>query len=168
MFTLGLNAAKNTHSIEKKLQIKVVWNRISNRNVRKHICLSPICVELGVCKDQYVWNLIMYRNGKLNLHWGLNAAKNTRSIEKASNKSCSESNFVQKSQWAHMSISPTSGAERLQRSVWLKSYNVQKWEIRFTLGFDTHFREKTTNKSFSESNFVRICLTPSRVSLCFG
>ncbi len=65
MFTLGLNTAKNTHYIEKKLQIKVVQ----------------------------------------------------------------KSNFTQKHQRAHMSISPMSSATGLQRSVCLKSYNVQKWEI---------------------------------------
>ncbi len=45
----------------------------------------------------------MYKNGKVNsvkreskLSLGLNAAKNTDRIKKASNKSCSKLNFVQK------------------------------------------------------------------------
>ncbi len=51
-----------------------------------------------------------------------------------------------------MSISPMSGVRELQRSVYLKSYNVQKWEIRFTLGLNaaknTHYiKKKSQNKS---------------------
>ncbi len=41
---------------------------------------------------------------------GLNAAKNTHYIKKASNKSYSELNFVQKSRWVHVSTSTSSGA----------------------------------------------------------
>ncbi len=68
---------------------------------------------------------------------GLNAAKNTHQIKKASNKSCLKLNFLQKSPRVHMSTSFQSAGRRLQRSVCLKSYNVQKWEIRFTLGLNT-------------------------------
>ncbi len=39
-----------------------------------------------------------------------------------------------------MSISPASGAKGHQRSVCLKSYNVQKWEIRI------HFRAQRCQK----------------------
>ncbi len=42
----------------------------------------------------------------------------------ASNKSCSELNFLQKSQAVHMSVSPMSGARRLQRLPYFKYYNV--------------------------------------------
>ncbi len=63
--------------------------------------------------------------------------------KKTSSKSCSELNFVQRSPPAHMSISPTSGARGSKDQVCLKSYNVQKREIRFTLGLDaaknTHY-----------------------------
>ncbi len=48
--------------------------------------------------------------------------------KKGLNKSCLELNFVQKSPGAHMSIFLTSGAGEHQRSVHLKSYNVQKWK----------------------------------------
>ncbi len=59
---------------------------------------------------------------------GFNAAKKHIASKKASNKSCSELNFIQKSPRAHMLISHMSGAAGLQRSVYLKSYNVQKWK----------------------------------------
>ncbi len=79
--------------------------------------------------------------------------------KKASNKSCSKPNFTQKSSRAHMSISPTSGARGLQRSICLKSYNVQKQEIRFTLRLNTakntYFMKKASNKSCLKSNFAQ-------------
>ncbi len=60
-----------------------------------------------------------------------------------SNKSCSELNFVQKSQRVHMSISVRSGARGLERLPSFKYYNVQKLESRFTLGLigakNTHY-----------------------------
>ncbi len=89
----------------------------------------------------------MYRNGKLDSLWGSMFPKIRITRQKASNKSCLELNFIQKSPRAHMSISPTSGAREFQRSVCLKSYNVQKWEIRFTLGQNaaknTHYMKKS-------------------------
>ncbi len=48
---------------------------------------------------------------------GLNAAKNMCLSRKASNKSWSESHFVQKSLRVHMSISPCSGARELERLI---------------------------------------------------
>ncbi len=88
---------------------------------------------------------------------GLNTAKITHYMKKASNKSCSELNFIQKSPGLHMSISPTSGAIGLQR-VSLKSYYAQKRDIRFTLGLNTEkirvIWKKGSNKSCSELNFV--------------
>ncbi len=90
----------------KKLQIKVVRNRISPKKVLERICLSPPRVELRGSKDQYVWNLIMYRNGKSDSFWGTTLPKIRILWKKASNKSCSKSNFAQKSPRAHMSISP--------------------------------------------------------------
>ncbi len=98
-FTLGLSDAENTQYI-KKLQIKVVRNWILYKKVTERICLSPPRVEPAVSKDQYIWNLIMYKNGKLDSLWGSTMPKICISSKKASNKSCSELNFVQKSQWA--------------------------------------------------------------------
>ncbi len=46
-----------------------------------------------------------------------------------------------------MSISRMSRARRLQRSVCSKSYNVQKWEIRFTLGFNTAKNNKVGHEN---------------------
>ncbi len=60
--------------------------------------------------------------------------------KKASNKSCSKLNFIQKSLRAHTSIYRTSEAAGLQRSVYLKSYNVHKWKSppTSTPGWDVH------------------------------
>ncbi len=74
--------------------------------------------------------------------------------KKGSSKSCLELNFARKSLRAHMSISPMSGARGLQRSVCLKFYKVQKWEIRFTLGLsDASLHQNIFQKFVRSSKF---------------
>ncbi len=53
--------------------------------------------------------------------------------KKGSSKSFLELNSLQKSHWAHMSISPWRGDRQLERFIWLKYYNVQKRQIIITL-----------------------------------
>ncbi len=75
---------------------------------------------------------------------------------------------------AHTSTSSCSGARGLQRSVCLKSYNVQKRVITFTLGLNTakntHYMKKASGKvvrnwlSYKKVN-VRVCLSPPVVEL---
>ncbi len=52
-----------------------------------------------------------------------------------------------KSQWACMSVTHQSEARGLERLMWLKYYNVQKWQITFTLGLNaaknTTYMEKS-------------------------
>ncbi len=66
-------------------------------------------------------------------------------------------NFLQKNQWAHMSISPGSGASGLQGLPCLKHFNVLQWESRFALQLNaaktTEYIKKTSNKNYSELNF---------------
>ncbi len=59
------------------------------------------------------------------------------SPKKASNKSYSELNFVQKSLRAHVSISLQSGARGLKGLIWLKYYIVLNRQITFNLGLNT-------------------------------
>ncbi len=82
---------------------RILWKKASNKSysksnlakkVRERICLSPPRVELEGSKDQYVWNLIMYRNGKLDSLWGSTLPKIHFLWKKASDKSCSKSNFA--------------------------------------------------------------------------
>ncbi len=78
----------------------------------------------------------------------------------ASNKSCLELNFVQKSLREHMSIFLMSGVRGLQRSVCLKSYNVQKHKKIHSLWGSTMPKiriiwKKASNKSCSVLNFVQ-------------
>ncbi len=68
--------------------------------------------------------------------------------KKASNKSCSELNFVQKSPWAHMSISHRSRAWELERLIWLKYYIVLKRQITFNLRLNTAKNTHHLKKSF--------------------
>ncbi len=70
---------------------------------------------------------------------GLDAGKNTYYIINASTKSGRELNSIQKSKWAHMSISLQSGARRFQRLICFKYFIVQKWESRFSLELATTF-----------------------------
>ncbi len=44
--TLGLNAAKNSDYMKKKLELKVVENSIPYKKLRRHTCLFPLNVEL--------------------------------------------------------------------------------------------------------------------------
>ncbi len=68
--------------------------------------------------------------------------------KKASNKSCSELNFVQKSAQAHMSFSPWSGARGLERLIWLK-YNIAlKMENTFTLAMNAPKKMHQIQKNF--------------------
>ncbi len=67
---------------------------------------------------------------------GLNSAKNTHQVKKASNKSCSKLNFLQKNPGTHMSISPQSGARWLERLICLKYYFVLKRQNIFNLGLN--------------------------------
>ncbi len=119
----------------------------------------------------------------LQVHMSLYAWSGARRLErflriiwkKASHNSCLEFNFVQKSQRMHMSISPIRGARGLQRSVCLKSYYVQKWEIRFTLWLNAaknmHYMKKKLRMKVVQ-NWIsykkvreRIYLSPPRVEL---
>ncbi len=92
--------------------------------IRKYGCMALFTFNL---------ELIMYRNEKLGSLYGSMMPKIYMILKKAFNKSCLELNFIQKSPGAHLSISHRRGGRGLQRSICLKSYNVQKWKIRFTL-----------------------------------
>ncbi len=82
------------------------------------------------------WNIILYWKGKL--HSISTLPKIRIPSKKASNKSCLELNFVQKSPRAHMSIPPPpSGAMELERLIWLKySYIALKRQFTFNLGLN--------------------------------
>ncbi len=51
--------------LQKKLQIKVVWDWISYKKVPERICLSPPGVDLESSKDWYLSDIILYRSGKV-------------------------------------------------------------------------------------------------------
>ncbi len=106
LYSLWNSSLLNPH--QKKLHIKVIWNWIAYEKVLEHISLSPPWVELGGSKDQYIWNLIMYKNGKLDSLWGSMLPKIRITSKKASNNSCSELNFVQKTSRAFEALISTS------------------------------------------------------------
>ncbi len=106
-----------------------------------------------------LWNIIMYKNGKVDSLKGSPLPKIRIIWENASNKSCWALNFIQKSQWEHMSTFPMSRVREIKRCPSLKYYNVQKRKSRFNLGLDaaknTHYVWKCFKKSCWTLNSIQ-------------
>ncbi len=100
----------------------------------------------GPPKIAIFWNIIVLKNGKVDSLWDWTLPKIRIISKNASNKSCWALNSLQISQWAHMSVSPLSGARGTKDCHLLKYFNVQKWGSRFTLGLhafkNTHCIQK--------------------------
>ncbi len=60
----------------------------------------------------------------------LYAAKISIITKNALNESCLELNFLQKSQWVHMYVSPKSGNKGLQRILFFKRSKMRKFTFR--------------------------------------
>ncbi len=73
----------------------------------------PFGVELWGSEDWYVSNINLVLKWDSRFIFLLNTAKLPIISKNCSNKSYWELSFVQKSHWAHMSISPRSGTRRL-------------------------------------------------------
>ncbi len=135
---------------------KASYNSSSKLNfvhgsLRAHMSIYPTSRTWG-STDQCIWNLMLYRFGKLDSLWGSMLSKICITWKKGSNYSCLELN---KSPPENMSISPRSGARRFQRSVCLESYNVQvdsQWGSTLPKILITSW--KASNKSCLELNFV--------------
>ncbi len=165
-----------------KQKIPIIWKKGSSksclelnspRKSQGRTCQSPPRVELGGREDWYGWN-IMYKNSELYTLQGWMLQKIPISWKKGSSKSFLELNSLQKSHWAHMSISLRNGARRLERLIWLKYYYVQKQQIIFTLRLNaaknTNFIKKASSKSCLELNSLQknhgcTCLFPPGVKL---
>ncbi len=100
-----------------------------------HISISSGLEQWG-SKNRYFSNIILYWNEKVDSLSGSMLPKLLIISENASIKSCWELNYVQKSQWGHMSISAGSGTMGLQRLICFKYEIVLKWESRFTFGLN--------------------------------
>ncbi len=83
------------------------------------------------CRKNQKRCLIFYWNRKIDWLKGSTMPKITIIWKKAWSESCRKFNFLQKTQWEHMSVSPHSGARELQRLLRLKYYNVVNRENRF-------------------------------------
>ncbi len=131
----------------RKLNSDLIDDRLIEKN-RQQYLFPP-----GV-----VWNLIMYRNGKLGSLYGTTLPKISIISKKASNKSCLELNFIQESPQVHMFIRPRSEARVLQRSIcWnLIMYRNVKLGPLYgsTLPKIRTISKKAFNKSCLELNFV--------------
>ncbi len=96
-----------------------------------HSYLSHPGVELGGLKDWYVSKIILYWNGKVDSISGWTLPKLPIISKNYSNESCWELNFVQKSQWAHMSIFPRSRARSSKD--WYASNIILYWNGKVDL-----------------------------------
>ncbi len=67
----------------------------TKKSTRAYVYL-PSRVELRGTKDSHHWNIIMYKNGKVDSVWGSTLPKIRIIWENTSNKSCSELNSIQK------------------------------------------------------------------------
>ncbi len=77
----------------------------------------------------------------------------------ASYKSCWALNFLQTSQWAHVSISSRNRARRLQRLIYFKYYNILKQKIDSVSGLELQkipiTAKNASKKNCSELNFLQ-------------
>ncbi len=97
-FNRGFNVFSPLHSMgPRKMSVK--WRCLRNR--------------VSVTGSFTVLKCIQKRQCRFTLK--LNTAKNMHYVKSFLNKSCSELNFVQKSQWAHMSVFLSSGARELPK-----------------------------------------------------
>ncbi len=107
-FTFWLNAAKNTHHIKKSLK-----------------SASPTGVELGAQKIGK-FRVLLCRETVNYIQFRTQCCQKYASQKKTSNKSCSELNFVQKSNRVLMSISLWDGTRGLERLACSNYYSIGK------------------------------------------
>ncbi len=106
----------------------------------------PPRVELGAPKIAIFWNIIMFENGEVDSLWCWMLPKIRLISKNASNKSCWVLNSVQKSLWAHMSISPRVELGALKITIFWNIIMLKNRGSRFTLRPDsaknTHYIQK--------------------------
>ncbi len=116
-------------------------------------------IHVWVTKEEFVILHIEFK-WRVGVRFGQNVTKNNNSLKKNdSNKSCSEFNFLQKTQWTHVSIFLWSGARVLQRLLFLKYFNAQEWKRTFALRLkatkNTKDIKNASDENCSELNFLR-------------
>ncbi len=109
--------------------------------------------------DYHLWNIILYKNRKVDSVCGSTLLKICIIWENTNNKSCWALNSLQKSQWAHMSMSPRSGAKRFQRlhhwKIILYKYEKEESVCGTTLLKIRTIWENASNKSYWALNSVQ-------------
>ncbi len=101
---------------------------------------------------------------RLNLGWRLPQILTI--CKKVSNKSFWDLNYLQKTQWAHMSIFPWSGAMGLQRFPCSKYYKVWKWENKNDSDAERCQKYRLFTKKFQINVVEPHCYQQMRESLC--
>ncbi len=97
----------------------------------------------------------MYKNGKLGSLWGSTLPRIRITSRKASNKNCLELNFVQKSQWDHMSVSHRGGTRGFSIFVHYKISNVLIFGVpNSTRGGGRHMCSRTFCTKFNSEQLL--------------
>ncbi len=111
----------------------------------------------------------MHWNGKVDSFHGWTLQKIPKISKNASNGNCAELNFLQKTQWTHISISPRTGARASKDCHFLNIINVLEWESRLTLGLNAAkstdcikkcSKQKLYNIKFPIKNLVGVSPPP--------
>ncbi len=146
----GAERCQKYASHPKKLQIKVVRNWILYKKVRERCVYLPPPLIGARGLERLIWlkyNIVLKRENTFTS--GLNTLPKIRiASKKASNKSCSELNFVQKSPQAHLAIFLQSGARGLERLIWLKYNTLMKRQNTFDLVLNAAKSTHHIQKSF--------------------
>ncbi len=126
----GARGSKNCHVGNILMYRNRKVDSLYNRTQQKILISLRLHWKFNICDPGYenVMKCEVRKIGKLEVllctqtsnyqiifNLGLNVAKNKHHMKKASNKSCSKLNFVQKSPRAHLSICRGSGPTGLER-----------------------------------------------------
>ncbi len=100
-FTLGLGAAKNSIICKNASNKSCQTLNSIQKSQWAHISIPPPRGGARGPKITIFWNIMVFKNGKVDSLWSLTLLKLRTIPKNASNKSCWALNSIQKSQWMH-------------------------------------------------------------------
>ncbi len=137
------------------VQIKVVQNWISYKQLSWRISLFLLRVELGGSNDCHFWNILMYWNGKVDSPKGWLLQKILVISKIYLNKNCSELTVVRKNnpKWAEMGqMSKKSKSESRNTS----KYTTNLWMWNSWWGFLEGYLRMDTIDTFAKISIKSI------------
>ncbi len=157
-FSLGLNAAKNTHQKKASNKSSLELNFVQKKQ-RAYMPISP-GVELGDQKINMV-EILYYTEMAKYIQFRAQHCQKYASHQKKDQIKVIWNWTSYKNVCERISLCPPpqSGARRLERLIWLKYYIVLKRKNTFNLGLNTDknadSKRKGSNKNYSEFNFLQ-------------